>query len=487
MIRYSVQKLFNLNGVFIVIVAAFGMFAGLLALLFTRLSVYRMIFVVFALLFFPACLALTRSITRAFLAALIFAIPLGFSLSLFGRPILYRGMVQPAIVLYLYDLPLMGVVALWIREVFFTRRKSAQTPGILLMAVFWIMWSVLSIYNSENLRASWFEILRMIKLCITMLAVSTLVREKQDIRVLFIALFMSLMLQSFICIVQYITGSFFNLEFLGMRDTGELSRVSGTMNWPNTAGAFLATLTSMALILFFSNADTKMSILSLTSAFAGFISLIMTFSRGAWISFFTALFIGILIALAMKWLSPKSVFRLAVIGLVILVSIAFFSQVIQQRLDQSGANQGPVADRILLNKIAENMITSHPVLGVGVNTFVDVMRKYDTTGISYTLRYPVHNAYLFIASETGLVGLGFFLVFTGTIFGLFFQAVKSRDRFISVSAICMISGMVVILVSNLGDVHLMTDQIFPLFWCFAGLGIAILRIKQTQEKLQALG
>ena len=127
------------------------------------------------------------------------------------------------------------------------------------------------------------------------------------------------------------------------------------------------------------------------------------------------------------------------------------------------------------------MISAHPILGVGVNTFIDVMKYYDITGISFSFPEPVHNVYFLLAAETGIVGLCLFLVFVMKIGNVLFQGVRSSNRFISLSAICLASGMVSILVSNIADMHLRTDVLFVLFWFLAGLGLALVEINKSLD------
>jgi O-antigen ligase len=122
------------------------------------------------------------------------------------------------------------------------------------------------------------------------------------------------------------------------------------------------------------------------------------------------------------------------------------------------------------------MINAHPILGVGINTFGNEMKRYDTTGVAYYFPQPVHNVYLLMASETGLVGLGIFLLLFLTALREGLQNVKSQDRFISVLSIGILGGMVVLATSNIFDVHLRTDVLYSLFWLLIGLIAAINRM-----------
>jgi putative inorganic carbon (HCO3(-)) transporter len=137
-----------------------------------------------------------------------------------------------------------------------------------------------------------------------------------------------------------------------------------------------------------------------------------------------------------------------------------------------------------LNVVATNMIRINPVFGIGLNTFVPVMRKYDTVGVTQHFAEPVHNVFLLVAAESGLVGLSLFLLLIALTVREGLKAIRTADRFLSLSAIGALSGLTVILVSNLMDVHLRTDVIYALFWLLIGLLIALRRMATTQTASQ---
>ena len=66
--------------------------------------------------------------------------------------------------------------------------------------------------------------------------------------------------------------------------------------------------------------------------------------------------------------------------------------------------------RIPLIKIAYNMIKEHPIVGVGTNTYSSVIHQYtnapDLKGIYLA---QVHNQYLLVFAEAGLIGIISFL------------------------------------------------------------------------------
>jgi len=209
---------------------------------------------------------------------------------------------------------------------------------------------------------------------------------------------------------------------------------------------------------------------------AGLFSLILSFSRGAWISLLAGVAVILYWGWRAGWLSTKSFRSLSVVALSAAMVGALFGSSIAARLAEVRPGMDVIVDRMQLNRVAINMIGAHPLLGVGINTFVDTMKRYDTTGVTYYFPEPVHNAFLLVAAETGLVGLGLFLLLMFMAFRAGLQASKSDDRFLSACAIGITSGLVVLAVNNLADVHLRTDVLYALFWLLIGLAVAVKRM-----------
>jgi len=69
-----------------------------------------------------------------------------------------------------------------------------------------------------------------------------------------------------------------------------------------------------------------------------------------------------------------------------------------------------ISQRVELIKIATQMIRSSPLAGIGLNNFIVRLPEFWTVQSIYWLQ-PVHNIFLLIAAEAGLVGLVVFLWF----------------------------------------------------------------------------
>lgn len=101
-----------------------------------------------------------------------------------------------------------------------------------------------------------------------------------------------------------------------------------------------------------------------------------------------------------------------------LFAVLFWPQVKSRVLISAG--EEAVTQRIFYNKIAESVTAANPVLGIGIGQFVpQLMTKLKHWPVYFY--QPVHNIYLLIASEIGLIGLVSFLLF---LFWIFFGFVK---------------------------------------------------------------
>jgi O-antigen ligase len=89
---------------------------------------------------------------------------------------------------------------------------------------------------------------------------------------------------------------------------------------------------------------------------------------------------------------------------------------------QISPTEQSVSLRAFYNQVALAIIKEHPWLGIGLGNFVwEIKQMLDL--LSSWLHQPVHNLYLLIASEIGLLGLVVFLFF------IFRLLVSLRKRF----------------------------------------------------------
>ena len=189
--------------------------------------------------------------------------------------------------------------------------------------------------------------------------------------------------QSVLAIGQWFRqGSLFNYWFLGEQPytaaTPGIDQITwldgslkipplGTTPHPNVLGGFLAVA---------------------GGAYAA-IPLFLTFSLSAWLA----------LLLKNKWTLLVGLAALIIFG----HNLSFL------------APESSFSRRSQLTKMALAMAKDHPLTGVGLNNFTVVMDRYGYIPATTRFLQPVHNIYLLLLSETGLIGfLGFgYLLFKG--------------------------------------------------------------------------
>jgi O-antigen ligase len=169
--------------------------------------------------------------------------------------------------------------------------------------------------------------------------------------------------------------------------------------------------------------------------------IILSFSQLAWI----ALILTTLI-LFFAIQSYKNNVKLFVIFCLLLsfVLAGFSSNLVDKfNYDQS------INQRLELNFISQRLFFRRPMFGVGLGNFVNVTKTYPDKSLIFANKtvwsfQPVHNIFLLILSETGILGLIFFMMLL-----LKFVAKKNTDYILL---------LLPVLITGLGDHYWLTLQ-----------------------------
>ncbi|MBI2104133.1 MAG: O-antigen ligase family protein [Candidatus Omnitrophica bacterium] len=135
-------------------------------------------------------------------------------------------------------------------------------------------------------------------------------------------------------------------------------------------------------------------------------------------------------------------------------------------------------ERLMYWQAALRMVQAHPLIGVGVNTFVKAYPSYRVAGDPYAALGPyAHNQYLQVAAELGLVGLA---VFAGVLvrLGLALRrglAARSGHPFEAAVAAGVGAGLVGYLILGGLESSLFYGRGSLIFWTLAGLLVAVER------------
>ncbi|MBI2405922.1 O-antigen ligase family protein [Candidatus Microgenomates bacterium] len=176
----------------------------------------------------------------------------------------------------------------------------------------------------------------------------------------------------------------------------DLLRPYATFPHPNVLAGFLL----VALILIPQKQKTiqpfnRLIILLGLSAF------ILTFSHSAWIA-------GIIVLL----ISGINYLRNKTNGLVkLILAVVTIISLVLPSLNIPPNAPTEIAQRMILASASWEMFKDFPLTGVGLNNFIVRLPEYGSQPSVSWLLQPVHNIYLLVLSETGVIGFALFLWF----------------------------------------------------------------------------
>jgi hypothetical protein len=191
-------------------------------------------------------------------------------------------------------------------------------------------------------------------------------------------------------------------------------RAYGGLDHPNMLGALLVVGILFIIDLFLKEKYSLGKFFLFYFLFFVFLSaLFFTFSRGAWAGLLIGLLVMLIITLIRRNLDrQKKILKIILAGsLLIFILFHFYSNLVLTRLSTDTRLEAKSnTERIASYHAAGKIIKHHWLLGVGVGNYTLAVYN-ELNGRQPSWYYqPVHNAYLLVWAETGLLGIFSFLV-----------------------------------------------------------------------------
>lgn len=189
------------------------------------------------------------------------------------------------------------------------------------------------------------------------------------------------------------------VEFFGK----DYLRVQSTFSHPNSFAGFIV----ISLVLLWStttpNKDRGLKLLFSSLALS---ALFFSFSKAAFLALIFLIFLAFLYRLSKRYFRY---FLVTLPGAFLVLSILFLSASVNL-IKREGVYTDSVSQRIVLAEVSHKIIFNNFLFGVGSNNFIFELSKNPPTINSIMFLQPVHNIFLLILSEWGIVGLVFFLM-----------------------------------------------------------------------------
>ncbi|MDD4899722.1 MAG: O-antigen ligase family protein [Candidatus Omnitrophica bacterium] len=275
-------------------------------------------------------------------------------------------------------------------------------------------------------------------------------------------------------------------DYIQLGDAGSLdeSRIGGVFEQPNTLGAFFVYNMFFFLGFFLYYWRSFKYWLLLVPFIACFRGIMVTFSRGAYISFgfgglmasffrskvlFICVSFLLIAAILMPGVLPSGVrYRLA--------STFGGEKIVATEVEE--ITDPSAGRRIVIWKGAIEMIKAQPLFGFGYGTFTYIIGNY----VPEAPNMDAHNTYLILAAEMGIPSLVLFLIILLLLIkNAAWLLRNSKDKYFKAFALGVLGGVFGLLVANMFGSRLNSEEVSSYFWLYTGLTMAAVRMKKLNK------
>jgi len=262
----------------------------------------------------------------------------------------------------------------------------------------------LSFTKSVSLSASISEMFRFISYILLYYIIVSEAKNKEYIYDILACLIISCFIVTLFGLVQAFTGIGLDERFNVQYYFGVSRRIGSTMFNPNNYASFIM-LVSYPILMTALYTHNRMLKAVLSSLFILLsINQILTFSREGWLGFGVGM-------LVIAIIYSKKIFYLFLLSPIVLL----VSSIRERIFSSFNLNLDANLTRIKLWKTGLLMIRDNPILGVGLGNSIYVydyyIWRYHELNAGYTM-YPLHNSYIKVQAETGILGIVSFLLMT---------------------------------------------------------------------------
>lgn len=369
----------------------------------------------------------TDDIQRLLLLAFVFSLQIDARLHLlYHEASSWVGQSGPTSI----EVPLVGVVGLALMGSLTLgfgkiRRRAAFPREARFPAAALVVAATLSLLNTPERFYGLCYILHMLIVMLIMVVVANAVTTRRDVELVADVLVVSLVIQSMIYWAESATGMTVSLEGYTFAARDDLPRHGGTVGaHANTFASFIAPLLLITIARFLAGTVHRGRALMPAVIVLGVCTLVGTFTRGAWVGFT----IGLVYLLFDG--QRRGLIRLRPLlpmGGLFVLAVPFLIRPVMERLGAD--HQAAYEERRALMQMAMSVIRAHPFIGCGAGAYASVFRQYLPPELSTNWLFVVHNRYLLIAAEMGIVGLIAFLslLVAGLRLGTALSSSRERD------------------------------------------------------------
>ncbi len=348
----------------------------------------------------------------------------------------------------------------WIIDKLRRDRPFFVRTGMMKMAILFVFFSLLSYavngfgYGTSYLVSSIYNLKRWIDPVLLFFIAAGLTQSRDSRRDAVIAILLGTMM----------------VVFLAIKDVSQIThfdwkrRVTGVADQPNMLGAFTVDYLSLYIGILFVNYRKKLYWLTMIPIWWGLRTVAVTFSRGAYASL-------IVCTLFLSFLRSKALFCVVLgIYLFIAVNLWVLPLAVRERIEMTIKGEKLYGEGVELEESSSSrvdawksvleLVRTKPLLGYGIGMVGTYLTYYAGIMIG-----DVHNSFLLLAAEYGLLTL---MAFLGTmLMGMrtsWYIYKFSNDEIFKGAALGFIGGILGLFVNCLFGSHMTTLWEIGYYW-----------------------
>lgn len=396
---------------------------------------------------------------------------------------------EVALILEVKELFLETAIIFITAVVLFNRRQIQIKKTALTYSLFaFLVILGFSTVTSTDVIASIYSLFSWLLLILFFLVISTMWDGNRQ-------LFLSLL---FLTVLISIYGIMSYYNWYGL---GQKTEVATVFRNGNVRGGFLAFIIPF-LIALFPNSDRRLYRISVTIVvLLACYALLLSKTRGAWLGFLLSLPIAFLVLKSRHiTISSLPVFRslrrrllfafLLFTCFAILIGLDYrkteWDSFTKRLLSIRYWERSSVVDRFICWHTALDMFRERPLIGTGIGTFEKYHCKFQgqylkgTYSKIITVSRYVHNDYLQLLGETGIIGLSVFLTVLASFFFYGFKSLKFRKSHPreTISIVALMASVLTMVVHNFFHYSLQLPTMRVLL--FLAFGLLNSRVKASE-------
>lgn len=365
-----------------------------------------------------------------------------------------------------------------------------KNKKLVISAILFLLWGLVSTLLASDKALALYFLFKLLLAFNLFFLVQIIPIKIRAISFIFIT---SIFIQSLLGFCQFITQNTFAQKLLGIShydiwrggtaivNTADERwlRIYGAMPHPNIFGGLLLCGLLLGIYLYITTKKSTvithiflLANIALTTA-----AIILTFSRITWITSIVSIFaLLIFIFKAQHYNTRKLLAPSLLILATVLLLFGTLHHVLFSRVTHDTTySHNSISDRHLYIRHATQVIAKNPILGTGLNNYTNTV--FDVNNRKYSIWHyqPVHNIYMLILAEIGIVGLILFIIF---LIFVFHKIYVQRKNVTIANYVFLIVTITILLIAFFD--HWLWTSHFGLLFLFFILGLSLPKYMQQK-------